>query len=84
MNETLFEYCKEPINSKMGDKFKEYGEFPKNSGFKYPRHIEKDVNWAALHITGQNVLGGFIYGNTFFVVFLDKDHQFWITKKKHT
>lgn len=84
MNETLMEYCKEPIRNKMSDKFKEYGEFPAKSGFVVPSYIEDDVNWSALHITGKVVLGGFIYNNTFFVVFLDGEHQFWISKKKHT
>ena len=84
MNETLMEYCKDPIKRKLGDKFKEYGEFPVKSGFVHPTYIEDDVNWAALHITGKVVLGGFIYSNTFFVVFLDGEHQFWISKKKHT
>lgn len=84
MNETLMEYCKEPIRKKLGDKFKEYGEFPKKSGFVPPSYIEDDVNWSALHITGKVVLGGFIYNNTFFVVFLDGEHQFWKCEKKHT
>lgn len=84
MLETLSCYCKEPIISKQGKNFKEYGEFPSKSGFKYPKHIDKDVNWGALHITSKVVLGGFVQGNTFFVVFLDKDHQFWISEKKHT
>lgn len=84
MNETLLEYCKEPIRKKMGKKFKEYGEFPINSGFIPPVYIEDDVNWSALHITGKVVLGGFIYNNTFFIVFLDGEHRFWISEKKHT
>lgn len=84
MNDTLASYCKESIRAKQGDKFKEYGEFPSKSGFFHPKHVDKDVNWSVLHITGKAVLGGFISGNTFFVVFLDKDHQFWICKKKHT
>ena len=84
MLETLSCYCKETIIAKQGNSFKEYGEFPSKSGFKHPKHIDKDVNWCALHITGKVVLGGFIQGNTFFVVFLDKNHQFWISEKKHT
>ena len=82
--ETLSCYCKERIIAKQGNNFKEYGEFPSKSGFKYPQHIEKDVNWCALHITGKVVLGGFVQGNTFFIVFLDKNHRFWISEKKHT
>ena len=84
MNETLANYCKESIQTKKSSKFKEYGEFPSKSGFMHPGHVDEDVNWSVLHITGKAVLGGFISGNTFFVVFLDKEHQFWITEKKHT
>lgn len=84
MNDTLASYCKEPIHAKHGKKFKEYGEFPSKSGFAHPQHVAQDVNWSALHITGKAVLGGFISGNTFFVVFLDKEHRFWICEKKHT
>ena len=84
MNETLLEYCKEPIYKKKGKNFKEYGEFPYKTEFKYPKNVDKDVNWGALHITGKHVLGGFIAGNTFFVVFLDKEHKFWVSEKKHT
>lgn len=84
MNDTLAHYCKESIRAKQGDNFKEYGEFPSKSGFVHPKHVDKDVNWSVLHITAKAVLGGFISGNTFFVVFLDKEHQFWICKKKHT
>ncbi len=84
MNETLMAYCMEPIRKMMGKNFKEYGEFPKKSGFEPPVYIEEDVDWAALHIMGKVVLGGFIYNNTFFIVFLDGEHQFWISEKKHT
>lgn len=84
MNETLANYCKETVWAKQGSNFKEYGEFPSKSSFVHPKHVDLDVNWSALHITGKVVLGGFISGNTFFVVFLDKEHQFWVSEKKHT
>ncbi len=84
MSETLAAYCKESIRAKQGKRFKEYGEFPSKSGFTHPKHVAKDVNWSSLHITAKAVLGGFISGNTFFVVFLDKEHKFWVCEKKHT
>lgn len=84
MNQTLLEYCKKPIHKQFSSNFKEYGDFPSKSDFHYPKHVPTDVNWASLHIMGKSVLGGFITGNTFFVVFLDKDHRFWKTEKKHT
>lgn len=29
-------------------------------------------------------VAGYMKENTFYIVFLDKNHQFWITEKKHT
>ena len=84
MNQTLLAYCNEPIKKQFNRNFKEYGEFPKKSGFTPPKYIDDDVNWASLHITGKVVLGGFIYNNTFFIVFLDEEHKFYICEKKHT
>lgn len=78
------EYCRAPLRKQMGSNFKEYGAFPEPSDFSHPSHIPNDVNWASLHITGRRVLGGYVFENTFFVVFLDKNHQFWKCEKKHT
>lgn len=81
---TLRDYCSQPIYKQFGNKFKEYGSFPIKSKFKHPEHVPEDVNWASLHITGRVCLGGHIYENIFYVVFLDKNHEFWISDKKHT
>ena len=78
MNDTLMNYSNKPIHKQFSDNFKEYGEFPSKSGFTPPKHVAIDVDWSVMHITGKAVLGGFIYGNTFFVVFLDSEHQFYL------
>ena len=63
-----------------------YGDFPENSDFKHPQHITDDVNWAVIrNINGQKGrVAGHIIENIFFVVFLDKEHKFFIAEKKHT
>lgn len=84
MLNTLRDYCKKTMEENKSDKFKEYGNFPKESKFKHPAHVPKDVSWASLHLSGRVCLGGHIYENIFYIVFLDKNHEFWISKKKHT
>ncbi len=61
-----------------------YGDFPKYSDFKQPKHIPIGVNWAVIKIQGKERIAGYIVDNVFYIVFLDKDHKFWITQKKHT
>lgn len=61
-----------------------YGDFPSESDFKHPKHIPPGVNWASISIRGKIRIGGYLEDNVFYIVFLDKDHRFWITKKKHT
>ena len=58
---------------------KVYGDFPENSQFKVPRHIEGDVDWGTIQrIGGQKPrLAGYIIDSVFYPVFLDKDHVFY-------
>jgi hypothetical protein len=84
MLNTLRDYCNEPLYKQLGDKFTPYGDFPPKSKFIYPKHVPFGVNWASMHINGKSCLGGHIYENIFYVVFLDKNHEFWPCKKKHT
>ncbi len=64
----------------------EYGRFLGKSDFKCPKKFEPGVRWSVIKkITGQKGrIVGHIVDNIFFVVFLDKDHQFWKTEKKNT
>ena len=84
MLNTLRDYCQKTMQENKGKNFKEYGCFPIKSDFKHPDHVPKDVNWASLHLTGKQCLAGHVCDNIFYVVFLDKDHRFWISEKKHT
>lgn len=60
-------------------------EFPPNSGFTHPKHVG-DVTWAVMHITpkSKEVVVGYIEEDVFYIVFLDKDHQFWPSTLKNT
>jgi hypothetical protein len=63
-----------------------YGDFPTKTDFKAPQHITDDVNWAVImDIKGQKGrVAGHIIDNIFYVVFLDKEHRFYITEKRNT
>ena len=68
-----------------------FSNYPTDSKFEYPKDIiGKNMSWARIRLTGKRRLIGFfrtncdIEQNVFFVVFLDKDHQFAPSKKKHT
>lgn len=66
---------------------KPYGDFPpKNkTDFLQPQHVEKNVEWAVINgIGGKPRVAGFISESTFYVVFLDSEHKFWISEKKRT
>lgn len=84
MLNTLRDYCVKSLQENKGEKFKVYGNFPPKSKFKHPKHVPKDADWACLHISGKVCLAGHVYENIFYVVFLDKNHEFWISKLKHT
>ena len=74
------------IEAQQQKVLKIYGEFPEKSDFKRPQHISDDVKWAVImDIKGQKGrVGGHVIDNTFYVVFLDKEHRFYITEKKNT
>lgn len=82
--ETLQGYCYKPLLEQLdGDKFTVYGDFPAkgNTKFKYPKNVPQDAKWARIHINGAAVIIGHIVNDTFYVVFLDKTHKFYLTKK---
>ncbi|MDR3334869.1 MAG: hypothetical protein LBT13_08310 [Treponema sp.] len=82
--EKMKEYSHKTLIDAQKAYFTIYGSFPTNSQFKYPRHISEDAIWASLHIQGKECIIGHIIDNIFYTVFLDKEHQFWPTEKKHT
>jgi hypothetical protein len=61
-----------------------YGKFPEKSEFETCQHIAENVTWAVImDIKGQRGrVAGHIIDNVFYVVFLDKDHRFYITQKR--
>ena len=63
-----------------------YGDFPAKSDFTKPSYIMGDVQWGTIQrIGGQKPrLAGYIIGSVFYPVFLDKEHRFFISTKKHT
>lgn len=54
--------------------------FPPTSKFKEPKHVTPD-KWAVIHIKpkSKEVVAGFLENDVFYIVFLDKDHEFWVT-----
>ena len=84
MLDTLAGYCCRPlIEQSKTEKFSVYGDFPPpdKTMFNYPAHVPEDANWARIHINGPAVIVGHIIRDTFYVVFLDKTHKFFLTKK---
>ena len=58
--------------------------FPPESSFEHPKHVSPDVDWCSMHIGNKPCVIGYFEDNIFHVVFFDKDHEFWISKKKNT
>lgn len=72
-----------------------YGEFPTRSAFKHPAHVPEDVLWGRFRIDNDTRLAGFVLPekykfsqdksanayctNTFYIVFLDENHAFYLT-----
>lgn len=84
MLEVLQGYCCSTLISQANtDKFTVYGGFPpkEKTMFDYPKNVQEDAMWARIHITGRAVIIGHIVHNTFYVVFLDKTHKFWLSQK---
>ncbi|MGM8361633.1 hypothetical protein ACSV4D_06945 [Flavobacterium sp. ARAG 55.4] len=75
--------CNQLLQQVDGDKFSIYGNFPPKDKtlFSFPEFVPEDANWARIHITGKVVVIGHIVKDTFYVVFLDKTHKFWLTKR---
>jgi hypothetical protein len=65
---------------------KVYGSFPVSGAFRVPQHIEGEVEWGTIRkIGGQKPrLAGYIIASVFYPVFLDKEHLFYPSVKKHT
>jgi hypothetical protein len=84
MMDVLQGYCCSPLLTQIdGKKFGIYGDFPPadKTEYTHPQKVPQDAKWAKLHINGPAVLIGHVISNTFYIVFLDKTHKFYLTKK---
>lgn len=85
--EKLQAICALTVEQALKDKIvKQYSKvaFPPASGFTHPLHVPADVVWCVLHIQGKECIIGYFEDNIFHIVFLDKEHQFWPSKKRNT
>lgn len=83
---TLKSYSSMTLKEAERANFTIYGGFPPQgkTDFQHPIHVPPDAKWASMHVQGAVCLAGHVVGNIFYVVFLDSDHRFWISEKKHT
>lgn len=82
--ETLQGYCCSPLRQQIdGDKFTIYDSFPpkERTLFEFPKNVPEDASWARIHINGLSVIIGHVVGDTFYIVFLDRTHKFYLTSK---
>lgn len=84
--DVLGNYCQKSLESQFSEKFKVYGTYPSKdkAGYTCPSYIPEDAQWARIHVTGTQIIAGHVVENIFYVVFLDPDHNFYKTEKKHT
>jgi hypothetical protein len=81
--ETIQGFSNRPITYD-GKKCSLYNDFPTQyqTLFKCPKHVTPDASWVRIRVNGPAVIIGHIIENTFYVVFLDKTHKFYLTKKQ--
>jgi len=91
------DFSKESLEQwKLDGSYKNYGKFPSKTNFKHPSFVPEEVLWGRFRLQGKFRLAGFTVSteiaknhddldtNTFYVVFLDINHNFYLSKKKHT
>ncbi|QTE36537.1 hypothetical protein J3L18_25965 [Mucilaginibacter gossypii] len=83
---TLWNYCFQPLFKQYSDKFTVYGDFPPSNKteFSHPKQVPQDAKWARIHVNGLHCLIGHVIYDTFYLVFLDQEHKFWISELKNT
>lgn len=85
MNIALIQLCKETTANPQ--RIKKYGSYPEKSktGFpECPSNLSKSANWSSLRLSGKVRVIGIMDRNIFYVVYLDKNHLFYLSPKKHT
>lgn len=81
------DYSSQKISEAFSRRFKCYQQgFPPTgkTEFTHPKHVPDDALWASMHLDGKPCVIGHVYQNVFYVVFLDKDHRFYISDLSHT
>ena len=65
-----------------------YGEYPSKdkNEFPLPADLPSEIKWGTIqNIGGQKArIAGFLKDSIFYLVYLDKNHRFWITKPKNS
>lgn len=64
-----------------------YGAFPEGDKTEFftPIHVDENVAWGVIeNLGGLPRVAGYVSESTFYIVFLDSMHRFWISEKKHT
>ena len=65
-----------------------YGEYPSKdkNEFPLPADLPSEIKWGTIqYIGGQKArIAGFLKDSIFYLVYLDKNHRFWITKPKNS
>lgn len=93
LSNKLKEFCAKSKTELIKDELLEIyrNGYPSDSLFEKPKALKDlDVLWARLRITGKRRVIGFFdesdekVSNVFYVVFLDKEHRFAPSRKKHT
>lgn len=81
--DTLKNYCSRPLREQIGDNFTIYNSFPSKdkTRFFHPSHVPEDAHWARIHVNGKHIIVGHVVNDTFYVVFLDSEHKFYLTKR---
>lgn len=87
--ESLQYWKQQRIGGRSNHVLEIYGEFPNPSGFTKPANIPQDVLWGRFRTEGDFRIPGFILSdqssrilnlskNTFYIVFLDPNHKFYL------
>lgn len=85
MNNAFIQLCKETAANPQ--RIKKYGSYPEGSKTGYPecpKNLSNSANWSSLRLSGKVRVIGIMDTNIFYVVYLDKDHLFYLSQKKHT
>lgn len=85
MNIALIQLCKETnANPQRVKKYRSYPEKSKTGFPECPSNLSKSANWSSLRLSGKVRIIGIMDRNIFYVVYLDKNHLFYLSLKKHT